>query len=140
MASVGTAVASTRALDGGMRMSWFLAPNLLLVVLYVAIAATLAATQTYNRTARGTWSVSGLALTLVFLTCAVMHGAWVVHVNEGLYEVHGHLVGIDVAAVPAAAYFLWVVTKLHRGTLRDWNELTPAAERDVDIDRVLLPH
>ena len=29
--------------------------------------------------------------------------------------------GIDVLAVPAAMYFLWVVHALYRGTFRDWN-------------------
>lgn len=137
-ASVAAAVAATRALEDGLRLSWTLAPNLLLVGLYLAIAATLAATQAHNRAARGTWSLSGLSLTVVFVTCAVMHGSWVVHVSQGLYEVHGHLVAIDVLAVPAAIYFLWVVGELHRGRLPDWNELAPAAERDLDVDELLL--
>ena len=31
------------------------------------------------------------------------------------------MLGIDLLAVPAAAYFLWVVHALYRGTFRDWN-------------------
>ena len=130
--SVAAAVAATLALQGTLDLSWVLAPNVALVVLYMAIAATLAATQAHNRAARGVWSLSGLSLTVVFATCAAMHGAWVVHVAEGLYEVHPHIVAIDIAAVPAAMYFLWVVAELHRGRLPDWNELAPAAEREVD--------
>lgn len=137
-AAVVTAAASVAALSGGIRVSWTLAPNLVLVALYLAVAATLASTQAHNRMARGTWSLSGLALTVVFVTCAVMHGAWVVHVAQGLYEVHPHLVAIDIGAVPAAAYFLWVVAELHRGGLRDWNEAAPAAERDLEVDTLLV--
>jgi surface polysaccharide O-acyltransferase-like enzyme len=100
------------------------AANLLLVVLYSMIGWYLFRTQLENRRASGSWSLSGLALTLVFPTCALMHGAWIVHQVTGRYQTDVHTVVIDWLAVPAAVYFLWVVRGLHVGTLRDWNGAT----------------
>jgi hypothetical protein len=100
------------------------AANLLLVVLYSMIGWYLLRSQLANHRAIGHWSLSGLALTLVFPTCALMHGAWVAHQVAGLYDADIHTVAIDWLAVPAAAYFLWVVRGLHSGTVRDWNEAT----------------
>ena len=100
------------------------AANLMLVVLYGMIGWYLLRSQLANQSAIGHWSLSGLALTLVFPTCALMHAAWVVHQVVGDYEADIHTRIIDWVAVPAAAYFLWVVRGLHAGTVRDWNEAT----------------
>ena len=81
----------------------------MLVVLYSAIGYYLARTQIANRRPLGGWSLSGLALTIVFPTCAVMHGIYAYYSLTGRYACDVHGLGIDCFAVPAAVYFLWVV-------------------------------
>jgi hypothetical protein len=107
-------------------------PNLLLVALYTAIGLVLLRTQLANHRSSGNWSLSGLALTAVFPTCALMHGAWALYATTGRYEVTGHLLAVDVLAVPAAAYFLWVVWSLSRGVIHDWNEAASDSTRMFD--------
>jgi hypothetical protein len=65
--------------------------------------------------------VGGLALALLFFTCAVMHLAWVSYALTGQYDVDGHGLAIDWLSLPAALYFLWVVRSLYLGSLQDWN-------------------
>jgi hypothetical protein len=95
--------------------------NLLLLGFYMAIGYYLARTQIANRHPLGGWSLSGLALAVVFPTCALMHFIYAYYSLDGLYayDVHGFV--IDWMAVPAAIYFLWVVHALYRGAYRDWN-------------------
>jgi hypothetical protein len=50
-----------------------------------------------------------------------MHIAFLVDVVHGRYAVDTYTLVIDWLAVPAAAYFLWVVRRLYLGTLPDWN-------------------
>ena len=99
-----------------------LSANLALVVLYTAIGVVLIRTQLSNWRTAGGWSLSGLSLSMVFPTCAMMHGVWVVYGSTGRYDIDGHLLTIDALAVPAAAYFLWVTWSLAAGRLTDWNE------------------
>jgi hypothetical protein len=70
----------------------------------------------------GGWSVSGLCLSTIFPTCALMHGVFAVYALAGVYhhDLHGGL--IDWLSVPAGAYILWVVRRLYRDSLRDWNQ------------------
>lgn len=103
------------------------ASNLALVALYGMIGWYLLKTQLRSHATSGGWSLSGLSLTIVFPTCALMHAAWVAHQAVGRYETDIHSALIDWLAVPAAAYFLWVVRGLHSGTVRDWNEATTGA-------------
>lgn len=98
--------------------------NVMLIVLYSMIGWYLLRTQLATYRSTGQWSVSGIALTIVFPTCALMHAAWVAYQVAGTYEADLHTVTIDWLAVPAAAYFLWVVRGLHTGTVRDWNQAT----------------
>jgi len=95
--------------------------NLMLFGLYSAIGYFLARTQIANRRPLGGFSLSGLSLTIVFPTCAVMHGIYAYYSMTGLYAFDVHNVVIDYVAVPAAMYFLWVVHALYRGTFHDWN-------------------
>jgi hypothetical protein len=104
-----------------------LLPNVALVVLYLAIAAVLLRGQLQNHRPVGGWSVSGVSLAAVFFTCAVMHGVYTIYAGSGRYAPDIHGLVIDTLSVPAAMYFLWVVSSLHRGTLRDWNAPRPAA-------------
>lgn len=111
-------------------------PNLMLVVLYTAIGYVLLQTQLANYATRNEWSLSGLSLTIVFPTCAMMHAAWALYGADRRYVFHGHLVAIDTLAVPAAAFFLWVVWSLYRGTLQDWNsniDTSPQGDDDSTL-------
>ena len=103
--------------------------NLALVALYLTIGWFLIRTQVQNRRSSAGWSLSGLALGVVFPTCALMHGVYVAYATTGVYHFDRHLAVIDWLGVPAAAYFLWVVRGLYRDALQDWNrapEATPA--------------
>jgi hypothetical protein len=113
-AGIGIGVASIHDLS-------LVIPNLLLVVLYSAIGYYLIRTQLANRRSLGGWSVSGLALSVVFPTCAAMHGIYAFYELTGFYDFDIHGAVIDWFAVPAAMYFLWVVQALYRGTFHDWN-------------------
>lgn len=111
--------------------------NLMLVGLYNGISYVLLRTQLLNHLTLGTWSVSGLSLTLVFTTCAAMHGVWTVYGSTGRYDIDAHLFTIDVLAVPAAVYFLWVVGSLYRGTLQDWTAATDTSPQPDHEDSVV---
>ena len=97
-------------------------PNLLLLWLYGLIGYYLFRTQVENRGRLGGWSVSGLALTLVFPTCGLMHAVHAAYAIGGHAVVDWHGLVIDWLSVPAAVYFLWVVRSLHLGNRSDWNE------------------
>ena len=99
-----------------------LGANISLVGLYFVIGWYLLRTQMRNRGPLGGWSVSGLSLTAVFPTCAVMHAAWLLYALTGRYDVEHHGMTIDWLGVPAAVYFLWVVRSLYLGAVGDWNE------------------
>jgi hypothetical protein len=117
-------------------------PNLLLVVLYSAIAAVLLRNQVRNRPATGGWSLSGLSLSMVMYTCALMHAVFSVYANRGTYDLDWHGLVIDTIAVPAAAYFLWVTHALTSGSLRDWNKAPDVArhpDRDDAVDSEAEP-
>lgn len=107
--------------DGGGALPT-MSPNVLLVVLYGMIGWSLLKGQLANHAMTGLWSLSGLSITLVFPTCALMHAAWVVYQISGAYDMDAHGLIIDWFGVPAAFYFLWVVRGLQRGEMRDWNE------------------
>jgi hypothetical protein len=93
-----------------------LAANVLLFTNYTVVGVLVLRTQLARRPGLGGWSVSGLALGGVFVTCGVSH------LVAGLTtpaDVHTLL--FDVPGVPFSIYFLWVVRSLHRNSLRDWN-------------------
>lgn len=96
-------------------------PNLCLVLLYGAIAYVLLRTQLRNHRHVGGWSVSGISLALVMYTCALMHAVFALYANSGRYYLDWHQASIDIVAVPAACYFLWVTYSLYQGWIRDWN-------------------
>jgi len=98
-----------------------LVPNVVLIGMYGTIASYLLRTQRANRASLGGWSVSGLSLTGLFSTCAVMHATWLAYAVAGTYDIDGHGVIVSWLSVPAALYFLWVVRALWLGTVTDWN-------------------
>lgn len=92
------------------------AANTLLFVNYLIVGFLVLRTQVARRPGLGGWSLSGLALGGVFVTCAVSHlVAGVAQPSDW------HTLLFDVAGVPFSIYFLWVVRSLHRNSLRDWN-------------------
>ena len=106
-----------------------LTPNLLLLAVYSLIGYYLLRTQLANHPIVGGWSVSGVALTLVFPTCGLMHIAYLTYAMGGRYDVDTHGLLIDWLSVPAAIYFVWVVRSLYLGSIHDWNrgaaDMTP---------------
>jgi hypothetical protein len=107
---------------------WALLSNASLVVIYSAIGYFLLRTQLRRRPAMSGWSVSGLSLSIVFPTCALMHGVFAVYALAGTYQHDIHGVSIDWLSVPAGLYFLWVVRRLYQDSLRDWNDGPDAVE------------
>lgn len=95
--------------------------NLALLGLYMAIGWFLLRTQWGNHKPMGGWSTSGVSLTVVFPTCALMHTVFAVYVMTGVYQHDVHTLVIDFLSIPASLYFLWVIRSLYRDSLRDWN-------------------
>lgn len=119
--AVVVAAAVSIVLDGDRRATSSVVANLVLVGVYMAIGWVIVRTQLRNHPVLGGWSVSGLCLSGIFPTCALMHGVWAAYVSAGVYydDVHHRL--NDWLSVPAAVYFLWVVRRLYRDSLQDWN-------------------
>lgn len=93
-----------------------LGANAVLLLAYTTVGILILRTQLLRRGARGGWSLSGIALGAVFPTCGLSHfaaGATTVP------ELHTYM--FDLPGVPVSIYFLWVVHRLHRDALRDWN-------------------
>lgn len=132
--ALGAAALQVRPVEGGFRLVPTVAPNVLLVGIYVTIGYFLFRTQLRNRRSLGGWSVSGLSLGVVFPTCALMHGVFILQAAAGryAYDVHGFVV--DWLGVPAGLYFLWVVRRLYHDALTDWNRREVAL---VDVKEVM---
>jgi hypothetical protein len=93
-----------------------LAANVLLFANYTVVGVLVLRTQLARRPGLAGWSVSGLAMGGVFVTCGVAH------LVAGLATpADWHTLLFDVPGVPFSIYFLWVVRSLHRNSLRDWN-------------------
>jgi hypothetical protein len=136
--SVGYLALLVAAFDtsrAGVSLSSPAVANLALVLIYMAIGWSLLHTQLTSRPNTAGWSLSGLSLTVVFPTCALMHGIYAFYIMTGRYQrdVHGML--IDWLAVPAGLYFLAVVRALSRGQLVDWkrdaSDVTPVLAREI---------
>lgn len=102
-------------------------PNLLLIGIYSMIGYFLIRTQVANRTPLRGWSVSGLALALIFPMCALLHAVFAYYTLTGRYPVVIGVTVIDWLAVPAGTYFLWVVHSLYKGEFLDWNRTRAVA-------------
>jgi len=124
--------------EHGLGLGGIVWPNLLLIGLYCTIGYFLARTQLSTNRSEGGWSVSGLSLTVVFPTCAMMHAAFALYIGTGGYHAHPAGLVIDWLAVPAATYFLWVVRGLYRDSMKDWNRPAEARE-DAPLERVPIP-
>ena len=111
---------------------WSLLSNAALVVIYCAIGWFILRTQLRRRPGMSGWSVSGVSLSVVFPTCALMHGIFAVYAMGGTYHHDIHGVTIDWLSVPAGIYFLWVVRRLYQDSLRDWNDGPDAVAATAD--------
>jgi hypothetical protein len=96
-------------------------PNFLLLGVYGMVGYYLLRAQLASHPFTQGWSLSGLALTVVFPTCGLMHATFAVYATAGRYTIDGYGLLIDWLAVPAAVYFVWVVRGLQQGRLHDWN-------------------
>jgi len=90
--------------------------NLFVTGAYAMVGWYLGATQVQRWIATRQWSLSGLALTAVFPTCALMHLIHALALGP-----HSATLAIDLWGVPASIWFLYVVRQLHRDSLIDWN-------------------
>jgi hypothetical protein len=118
-----TAVGAALLADagGGLTMTVDVWANVVLVAAYALVGFYLARTQIQNRNPLGGWSASGLAMTVAFSTCAAMHAVYGFSMASAAYGMDPHNRVIDLMAVPAAIFFVWVVRALSRGTFLDWN-------------------
>jgi hypothetical protein len=113
---------------GGLHPTALAVPNLFLVVIYLAISWFVLRTQLRNHPQLGGWSVSGLSLTVIFATCALMHGVWAVYTATGAYAYDIHGLVVDWLSLPAGLYFLSVVRGLYRDSIQDWNVVPEDAD------------
>jgi hypothetical protein len=93
-----------------------LAANLMLFADYMIVGVLVLRTQFARRPALGGWSLSGLSMGGVFVTCGLSHLVAGLTTTTDL-----HTLLFDIPGVPFSLYFLWVVRSLHRHSLRDWN-------------------
>ena len=108
-------------------------PNLLLLGVYGMVGYYLLRAQLANHPELQGWSLSGLALTIVFPTCGLMHAAFAVYATAGRYPIDPYGLVVDWLAVPAAVYFVWVVRGLQQGRLNDWNRAGAGIARDDEL-------
>jgi hypothetical protein len=93
-----------------------LAPNLFVTVTYSIVGVLLLRTQARRRVALEGWSLSGLSLGAIFPSCALMHLVYALSARGDLT-----ICPVDLFGVPASAYFLWVVHRLYKQSVIDWN-------------------
>jgi hypothetical protein len=95
--------------------SGILLANLFVVLTYGMVGWYLADYQVRRYAAEGVWSLSGVSLSGVFFTCALMHLIY------ATTEHHGATLAFDLLGVPASVYFLWIVKRVHSDSVVDWN-------------------
>jgi hypothetical protein len=105
------------------------APNVVLFVNYLLVGIFTVRTQFSRRPVLGGWSLSGVAMGGVFSTCAVTHLVASLTTAPDI-----HTLTLDNLGVPASIFFLYVVHRLHRDSLRDWNR-APLVGRAAPLGR-----
>jgi hypothetical protein len=95
-------------------IAWEGIPGLALSLAFACIGYYLVRAQMARGGTIG-WSLSGLALAGIFTTCALMH------LTSALAKPDAHMFAIDLVGVPCALAFLWIVNRLYRAALHDWN-------------------
>ncbi|MES2584287.1 MAG: hypothetical protein V4627_16305 [Pseudomonadota bacterium] len=90
--------------------------NLWVTFTYAMVGWYLIDTQIRRYVSTHSWSLSGLALSGVFPTCAAMHLIMALTRSPEVSTL-----AFDLIGVPASVYFLWVVRQLHADSAIDWN-------------------
>lgn len=90
--------------------------NLWASLAYAMVGWYLADTQIRRYVANRSWSLSGLALSGVFPSCAAMHLILALTSSS-----ESATLPFDLLGIPASVYFLWVVKRLHANSAVDWN-------------------
>jgi hypothetical protein len=116
LAGALVAAAAFRLAGGHRPALLVVVPNAFVAVTYAAVGLLLLRTQYLRRGALGGWSLSGVSLSMIFPTCALMH---LVYALTAVGDFN--ICPADLFGVPASAYFLWVVHRLYRQALVDWN-------------------
>lgn len=89
--------------------------NVFVAVTYGVVGWYLADRQVRRYLTDGAWSLSGVALTGVFFTCAQMH------LIDAMTSTSGATLVFDLIGIPASVYFLRVVRQVHSDSVMDWN-------------------
>jgi hypothetical protein len=89
--------------------------NLFVTITYGTVGWYLADHQVRRHLTTGAWSLSGVALTGVFFTCAQ------IHLIDATSHGSGLMLVFDLIGIPASIYFLWVVKQVHSDSVLDWN-------------------
>jgi hypothetical protein len=89
--------------------------NLFVTFTYGMVGWYLADRQVRRYLTSGGWSLSGVALTGVFFTCAQMH------IVDATTRGSAAMLFFDILGIPASIYFLRVVKQLHNDSVMDWN-------------------
>ena len=92
--------------------------NVFVTVTYGMVGWYLGDCQVRRYLTNGVWSLSGVSLSGVFFTCALMH-----LVDATMHGDSGMLF-FDLLGIPASIYFLWVVKLVHNDSVMDWNRRT----------------
>lgn len=100
----------------GIGPSLVLMCNLWVAFTYAMVGWYLGDTQIRRYVATRSWSLSGLALTAVFPSCAAMHLILALTSSQDTGTLF-----FDLLGVPASLYFLWVIKQLHAESAIDWN-------------------
>jgi hypothetical protein len=89
--------------------------NAFVTVTYGMVGWYLADRQVRRYLSDGSWSLAGIALTGVFMTCALMH------LIDARACSSGATLAFDLIGIPASIYFLWIVRQVHSDAVTDWN-------------------
>lgn len=122
------------------------AVQLSLVIFYCVIGYHLWRVQVVRRLSGLPWSMSGLALAMIFPTCAASHAVFGLAITSGRWSSDAHSFAIDTWGVFTAFFFLVVVRRLHLGSdvtpvrlaRRKDDHLPPDEVAKSDFDRILL--
>jgi hypothetical protein len=104
------------AAGAGFDFTWVtLFTNLFVTVTYGMVGWYLADHQVRRQLTQGVWSLSGVSLSGVFFTCALMHLIY------ATTQLHSATLPFDLLGIPASVYFLWIVKRVHSDSVVDWN-------------------
>jgi hypothetical protein len=108
----------TRAEPGVDFTSLTFIANVFVTVTYGMVGWYLGDCQVRRYLTNGVWSLSGVSLSGVFFTCALMH------LVDATTHGDSGMLFFDLLGIPASIYFLWVVKLVHNDSVMDWNRRT----------------